>query len=833
MHLKNDYQEKLVQIHAALVENPDLSPEDKLSKENFFEYLALFEGLLLQYNSSEEMLSKLDSLFNSLFESSTDYAASLYLDDEDFAFFFDKVLNLLDSYAALNPKAYLEIALQYILTRRTLTDASQSAVYFAKAIEANVAPAKALFLYYNYIKLLNVLPKEEAYQQLIHEAENGDIWALAYYSHFLVWEDDYEAKIAQIEPLKASDNKKIQRHYYETMQHYYARQNKPDMQLQLLNEGIEKTNSAYCKYMRTELQRSKAQTEAEFEALIPAYTESWETGISDSAVQIALLKLQNVPGENPKAADFESAIYHLEKAWQYNHAYAAFRLGCIFLFVESLRDVERGLAYLEEAANRNLTDAKIELAELYAEGQFVPLDENKALSLFQEMAEQGVAYAQYRYGNFMEQGTADQEANFLAAFPWYKKAADNRLPQALFVAGRYIKLGYHGADPNPAEALQYFEKGAQLNSAPCITELGLAAELEETPDYGKAYAYFAQAAALGYPYANYLKGVYLEYDYHQTGSPDLVGAFEAYFTGAQANDSNSTYELARCYRFGIGTEANIDEAIRYYQKSADFNHPRGLTDIGLCYEYGYGVAQNNQKAFEYLEKAAALEYPYAMYVLGRYYIHGLIQQDSEQGLAWLERAAAQQVPEALILLGDYYFYDYDQLGEYDRGFSYYKAAADLDYLSEGLGMCYDFAVGVEGDPQTAFNYYQQAAAQHNIMAMYRLGRAFYYGRGTDVDKEAAYAQFDQAAQSGNLYAKYYAGLQLLEGDGVTQNIAQGYAFIKEAAEAEFAEAQFKLGNCYLMGEGVEEDDESALYWFERAAENGHEEAIKLTKRTRR
>jgi len=36
-----------------------------------------------------------------------------------------------------------------------------------------------------------------------------------------------------------------------------------------------------------------------------------------------------------------------------------------------------------------------------------------------------------------------------------------------------------------------------------------------------------------------------------------------------------------------------------------------------------------------------------------------------------------------------------------------------------------------------------------------------------------------------------------------------------------------------MGDGVEENEDLALEWFERAADNGHEEAIRLTKKTRK
>ena len=212
---------------------------------------------------------------------------------------------------------------------------------------------------------------------------------------------------------------------------------------------------------------------------------------------------------------------------------------------------------------------------------------------------------------------------------------------------------------------------------------------------------------------------------------------------------------------------------------------------------------------------------------------GLVQKDAAHGLQLLEEAAQKNVAEALLLLGDYFFFDYDQLEEYDKGFDYYTRAEKLGYLTEGIGMCYEFGVGVEVHPAKAFGYYKQAAERGNQQASYRLARCYYFGIGTEIDKAASFGYFMEVAQQGNVYASYFVAVQLLEGDGIPMDLRDGVEWLMKAAEADHADAQYKLANCYLMGDGVEENEDLALEWFERAADNGHEDAIRLTKKTRK
>lgn len=825
MKLVEQYQSKMAQLQSGEL-NLTIDLSKSVPPELWFEALAHLELQLREPIASQ--------LYDVLFERGADFAATLYLDEEDYSFFIHKIRALLEQYATINQEAWVELGLQYILCRRHFVDKEKATFYLKRGMEANTPICEPLYLYYNYLGILSDIEKDQAKADLDALAASGNLWGIAYSAHLQVWTDRFEEVPQQIQVLLESADPKLLRHYYEALQFYYARKEDKAKQLEVLEEGIAKADSRYCRFVATEMRRADSSSITELEQLIPAYEEIFAFGITDAAVQIALIKLQALGNEAKDKLEYADAIFYLEKAYDYNNKYAGYRLACLYLYNASLLDSEKGLALLVELDEKyDYVEAQIELAEIYLEGRLLPADEGQAFDRFNKLAFKDVPYAKLRLGNMLEYGYAGTEPDYKAAFGYYVPAAEAKLAQAIFQVGRYLKYGIHGEEPNLAAALPYFEEAATLNHVVALTELGLSCEVQPEPDFKQAFDYFSKAAELGYPYAYYLKGVYLENDYHGTGTRQPEGAFKSFETGAEMQDLNSIYELARCYRGGIGTDVNLDKMIALYQQAAEANHVQALTDLALCHEYGFGVTQDAFKAQEYIQKAVDLGFPYAQYVLGRYYLNGLVQQDTAQGLHLLEQAAERNVGEALLLLGDYYLFDYDQLEEYEKGFGYYQKAYELGYLSDGLGMCYEYGMGVEAQPATAFSYYKQAAEKGNKEAIYRIARCYYFGIGTDEDKKEAYQHFLQVAHEGNMYACYFMGIQLLEGEGIKANPQEGVDWIRKAAESDYAEAQFKLANCYLMGDGVDESEDQALEWFERAAANGHEEAIRLTSKSRK
>ena len=200
---------------------------------------------------------------------------------------------------------------------------------------------------------------------------------------------------------------------------------------------------------------------------------------------------------------------------------------------------------------------------------------------------------------------------------------------------------------------------------------------------------------------------------------------------------------------------------------------------------------------------------------------------------WNEKAVANNSPMAMLRLGEYYLYDYDKLNESEKAFVYFRQAAEQEFYSEGIGICYEMGIGVEENETEAFKYYTLAANNGNTMSMYRTGLCYYNGVGVKQNLQEAFRWFNDAAGQESVHAYYYLGKMLMYGEGCTPDAETGLQWLLKAAEMNSDKAQFELGNAYLSGNGVEENDEIAMEWFEKAAENGNEKALKITGRRKR
>ncbi len=102
-----------------------------------------------------------------------------------------------------------------------------------------------------------------------------------------------------------------------------------------------------------------------------------------------------------------------------------------------------------------------------------------------------------------------------------------------------------------------------------------------------------------------------------------------------------------------------------------------------------------------------------------------------------------------------------------------------------MGTVYDEALGVEGDPVEAAEWYRAASERGHVLAQHNLGNAYRAGRGV--------------AQGHALAARWW----------------------RAAAEAGDAIAQLRLGEAYEAGRGVTADRAAALRWYQAAASRGN------------
>lgn len=122
----------------------------------------------------------------------------------------------------------------------------------------------------------------------------------------------------------------------------------------------------------------------------------------------------------------------------------------------------------------------------------------------------------------------------------------------------------------------------------------------------------------------------------------------------------------------------------------------------------------------------------------------------------------------------------------------------------------------------AFKYFQQAADQNYVIAMYALGDTYRWGYGAKKrNYEEAANWYKKAAVQGDVMAQYSLGQMYSGSSEIEVNYTEAAKWYRQAAMQGFPIAQYKLGEMYASGSGVKQDYTEAAKWYKKAASEGH------------
>ena len=123
------------------------------------------------------------------------------------------------------------------------------------------------------------------------------------------------------------------------------------------------------------------------------------------------------------------------------------------------RNPEEMIQLLRKAARQGDAEALGKLAFCYEYGRVVKTDLKKAFDLYRVSAERGNPMSQFKYAEFIANGTLSKNPDIHTALPWYRKAAEQKNPQALFRLGVFSLEGI-GMKKDPHQAAEYFFESA-------------------------------------------------------------------------------------------------------------------------------------------------------------------------------------------------------------------------------------------------------------------------------------------------------------------------------------------------------------------------------------
>jgi hypothetical protein len=149
----------------------------------------------------------------------------------------------------------------------------------------------------------------------------------------------------------------------------------------------------------------------------------------------------------------------------------------------------------------------------------------------------------------------------LEGFRWFRKAAEQGLPQAQLEVGIGYEYGIYGRsgtllEPNAAEAIRWYRKAADQN-------------------------YVQAEFKLGYVYAHGILG-------RRASQKDAAEALQWFHKAADQGDNEALYELGVVYEYGIFGTRDDAEALRWYRKAAEQGNRSAAIMLGLKYFEGSG-----------------------------------------------------------------------------------------------------------------------------------------------------------------------------------------------------------------------------------------------------
>ena len=274
---------------------------------------------------------------------------------------------------------------------------------------------------------------------------------------------------------------------------------------------------------------------------------------------------------------------------------------------------------------------------------------------------------------------------------------------------------------------KFLKEAADLGQADALFFLAMNAV--ESGELEQARAYADSAIERGNMAGKYILGEISEQEYLGDSEELYKAGFKALKEKVEQGDLHYSNVLGYAYRFGVGTEENIKQAIKVFTPSAEQGNAMSLGHLGEIY-FEQGKVEDAKK---FTLKSAEKNNSKAQLNLS------FIDDDTEKSLYWLNRAAENNEISAIMNLA-YYYHDKD----IKKAASYYQKAADLDddQAVVELSYLYENGEGVEKNDEKAVELLDKAVGLENFEAMNKLSIRYLEGRGVERNYEMAEALFN-------------------------------------------------------------------------------------------
>ena len=245
---------------------------------------------------------------------------------------------------------------------------------------------------------------------------------------------------------------------------------------------------------------------------------------------------------------------------------------------------------------------------------------------------------------------------------------------------------------------KFLKEAADLGQADALFFLAMNAV--ESGELEQARAYADSAIERGNMAGKYILGEISEQEYLGDSEELYKAGFKALKEKVEQGDLHYSNVLGYAYRFGVGTEENIKQAIKVFTPSAEQGNAMSLGHLSEIY-----LEQDKiEKAKPLMLKAAENNNLQAIMYLASYYHN----QDIKKAIYYYQKGAELNDSQAML---------------------------ELSYL-------YENGEGVEKDDKKAVELLEEAFRLQNLEAMNELSIRYLEGRGVERNYEIAEGLFN-------------------------------------------------------------------------------------------
>lgn len=264
----------------------------------------------------------------------------------------------------------------------------------------------------------------------------------------------------------------------------------------------------------------------------------------------------------------------LQKAAEAGHAKAQYALALLLRQQANQADGAMALRWQEKAAQQGNREAQYGLGLMYANGQYVQADTQRARFWFGEAADRGHLAAKLALANMPAQTEAPQPELAQTTPPPSQPEPATQSTQQIATAPAPPAAPTKPAPPSQAE--------------PDMSNFS-AEELEKAAYGGDRYAQLM----LGVMYEDGVGGV----------PRNLEQAAKWYLKSARQGYAKAQHNLALLYEDGRGLPQSYEQAAIWYAKAAQQSFAEAQNNLAVLYLLGEGVSENRTKAERLLRLA--------------------------------------------------------------------------------------------------------------------------------------------------------------------------------------------------------------------------------------